>query len=511
MKSICIKNLRSLSDTGQMNLKPINILVGGNSSGKSTFLRLFPLIKQSLRKTINGPILWAGDDEDYVDFGSFNEAVNNSSDKKEIKFKFTFDMSMSDRYGLIYEYNDYVDDDKPYNVDTEFTLAQCKDKSFDYISEITINIFGHKIFMKFNEDKSICFLEINDNECKISEDDMDKMFLGREIPLFDIPLFGLQYLALKQYKDIMGHPDSNNMEMYDKTRTEINYLFFKNIVKAKLKNKKINERKESDYNIEKYDDERYSNKDVNELLMMYYIPNIYDQISRYLYQYFRNVYYIAPVRATAERYYRLRNITVNEVDCRGKNLAVFLNSLEKEQFKRFQQWTKDNLEFFIETSLSEGHVSLKIRKNGSKQAVNLSDTGFGYSQILPIITQLWYIATRKELKYFMNNNVPVTIAIEQPELHLHPALQAKLVDVIVKIMKSPEGRKNINFIIETHSETMINRFANLIYKDKVEEDKIAIFIFDKDDDKDTQVKFGEFDSEGYLSNWPVGFFEPEEV
>ena len=91
MKSIRIKNLRSLSDTKDMELKPINILVGANSSGKSTFLRLFPLIKQSLRKKVNGPILWAGDDDDYVDFGSFKETVNNCSDEKEIKFKFKFD------------------------------------------------------------------------------------------------------------------------------------------------------------------------------------------------------------------------------------------------------------------------------------------------------------------------------------------------------------------------------------------------------------------------------------
>ena len=71
MNSIQVKNLRSLTDTGKIDVKKINILVGTNSSGKSTFLRIFPLLKQSFNKKINGPILWCGDDDDYVDFGSF--------------------------------------------------------------------------------------------------------------------------------------------------------------------------------------------------------------------------------------------------------------------------------------------------------------------------------------------------------------------------------------------------------------------------------------------------------
>ncbi len=68
---IQVKNLRSLYDTGEIEMKKINMLVGNNSSGKSTFLRIFPLLKQSFNKRINGPILWAGDEDDYVDLEAF--------------------------------------------------------------------------------------------------------------------------------------------------------------------------------------------------------------------------------------------------------------------------------------------------------------------------------------------------------------------------------------------------------------------------------------------------------
>lgn len=47
LKSIRIENLRSLTDTGNIELKPLTILVGKNSVGKSTFARTFPLLRQT--------------------------------------------------------------------------------------------------------------------------------------------------------------------------------------------------------------------------------------------------------------------------------------------------------------------------------------------------------------------------------------------------------------------------------------------------------------------------------
>jgi len=48
MDAIRIENLRSLTDTGFVELKPLILLVGQNSSGKSSFLRFFPLLRQSI-------------------------------------------------------------------------------------------------------------------------------------------------------------------------------------------------------------------------------------------------------------------------------------------------------------------------------------------------------------------------------------------------------------------------------------------------------------------------------
>src|SRR5437899_3142974 len=73
LNDIRIQNLRSLVDTGSISLKPLTLLVGANSSGKSTFLRFFPLLRQSVETPTDAPLLWFGR---YVDFGSLEEATN---------------------------------------------------------------------------------------------------------------------------------------------------------------------------------------------------------------------------------------------------------------------------------------------------------------------------------------------------------------------------------------------------------------------------------------------------
>ena len=71
-----------------IELKPITLLVGRNSSGKSSFLRALPLLKQSVTTRTRSPILWWGD---FVDFGSFDGAVYRNEPQREISFHFGFD------------------------------------------------------------------------------------------------------------------------------------------------------------------------------------------------------------------------------------------------------------------------------------------------------------------------------------------------------------------------------------------------------------------------------------
>ena len=233
-------------------------------------------------------------------------------------------------------------------------------------------------------------------------------------------------------------------------------------------------------------------------------------ISNYFKQTFLNVKYIAPLRATAERFYRIQHLSVNEVDQNGTNLPSFLDSLNETQIKEFQSWTKENFNFSVDISKEGGHYSIIISlKDGIN--INLSDMGFGYSQILPILTQLWYSST----KYDKNRRVGFNyfqkiIVIEQPELHLHPEFQAKFTNMLVKVLKYAKNNKtDLKIIIETHSDILINRLGDLIIDDKINANQINIVIFDKEsEEKPTNISLAKYDNDGNLLNWPLGFFQP---
>ena len=68
MDTLQLTNYRKFKDTGVIHLKPITFLVGANSSGKSSFLKFFPLLKQSLGVNRNGTFLWYSSDVDFKDF-----------------------------------------------------------------------------------------------------------------------------------------------------------------------------------------------------------------------------------------------------------------------------------------------------------------------------------------------------------------------------------------------------------------------------------------------------------
>lgn len=94
--------------------------------------------------------------------------------------------------------------------------------------------------------------------------------------------------------------------------------------------------------------------------------------------------------------------------------------------------------------------------------------------------------------------------------YLHPAYQAKMVDVFVNIIKESQNNGiNLKIIIETHSEAMINRIGSLISESKIDAENVNILVFDKVDNQ-TNIKSKRFNREGLLLGWPIGFFAAEE-
>ena len=535
VKEIQMKNFRSLKDTEMQPLSPITILVGENSSGKSTFLRAFPLLKQSISKRTSGPILWAGDVDDYVDFGSFEETVTNDG-SDDITFGFKFSIDPREILSRHYSYS--ISNVKKIvdlsNVDVHYDMKITSERGRDRVTEVTLGIGSFRVVFDIGKNTlttngglKYCVPSVKHLDKDVEQEGREYFdYFRRHCSAFGFELPVIDELWRGTVDEIIRSSSRSESLFIIEASIIIGAVLFNNNNLADLSIERKNDtsiaKLMSDYfsNLSKLLEGDQSGKtaDVFRLCFLY---DCFMLIDDYIYTYFKHVHYIAPLRATAERYYRLRNLAVDEVDYQGKNLPIFINSLTDEQLKQFQIWTDKHFGFTIDIDKSRGHLSLLIQLRGSDKKINLSDTGFGYSQVLPIITQMWELAALPKDSYSkdsythfysVNRLLPLVIAIEQPELHLHPAIQAKLAKAFIACIDiARKNKRELQLIIETHSETIVNYFGRAIARKQLDPNDVSVIIFEKNvGDSVTEVQNSYYNKYGMLTNWPYGFFESEE-
>ena len=99
---------------------------------------------------------------------------------------------------------------------------------------------------------------------------------------------------------------------------------------------------------------------------------------------------------------------------------------------------------------------------------------------------------------------PVSIAIEEPEIHLHPRYQSLLADLFVDAYQN----FGIHFIVETHSEYLIRKLQNLVARGSIKPDTLSFLYVEDGNDSDEKVREIGIAEDGRLTSaFGPGFFD----
>jgi hypothetical protein len=207
--------------------------------------------------------------------------------------------------------------------------------------------------------------------------------------------------------------------------------------------------------------------------------------------------YLGPMRAAPQRLEDLGSFAAEDLGSDGSGTTARLYRLP-------DTLTKVNLileEMEIPYSVQPVRIAndayptvgeyLALQLTDSRTGVTVSprDVGYGISQVLPLVAEA---ASRGE----------APLLVEQPELHLHPRLQALLAEVLVRASNERQ------IILETHSENILLRLQRLVREGTLPHDRLSILYVGSREQSGSWLQPIRLGSDGeMLDEWPDGFFE----
>jgi predicted ATPase len=179
---------------------------------------------------------------------------------------------------------------------------------------------------------------------------------------------------------------------------------------------------------------------------------------------------------------KLRNSIVNEELCLGDDAQILLTQTESWLQEIFEG---AKLEI---PKTSSSVIEPLFNTDPSKNRYKGSNIGFGYSYILPIVVS-GLIAEPGEV-----------LIVENPEAHLHPRAQSRLVRFLAKVSQT-----GVQVFIETHSDHILNALRIAVYDMLITNEEANILYFPPEIGQSIiQIPIEE---NGQIDHWPENFFD----
>lgn len=228
----------------------------------------------------------------------------------------------------------------------------------------------------------------------------------------------------------------------------------------------------------------------------------------------KSIFHVGPLRDYPKRLYLWSGELPDHVGAKGDRAIEAIlgagdrafNFQSKQRTKSLQQLVAERLQDMGLISAFKLHslgqhrkeYEVLVKTSANLPEVKLTDVGFGVGQVLPVIVECFYVPPRS------------VVIFEQPEIHLHPKVQADLADLFVDAIRARENGelRNCQFIIESHSEHFLRRLQRRISEEKLARQDAALYFVHTAEDA-ARIEELDVDDFGNIRNWPRGFFGNE--
>jgi len=543
IQEIQLSNFKAFADTVTIPLKPITMIFGPNSSGKSSIFHALLMLKQTLEESVSAEqsLLPKGN---LVDLGNFREFIYNHDESRSfsVTFKIAPPIELYDAIpteGWIADRDGSVRLENLSHSIESLPLGITIELSFDNITGIHVK----KIDLLVGDDPTPIITFVNEPPASIESlaDDEDKEVKSkRESQWRNYKRSPKNYLKFKKSEDndywkiyfksikedqwwsgwkekfeelskgnnIIKSSITLSMEEQDLCRSlgtslDINNtiattkeLFLDDfLILSKFLPVELNGRDPQFLTSGDFGDQDNDNISVLTLAVSFMIK-----------KFLSDCVHLGPVRQKPERNFFFSGIISPYVGVNGQYTNEILVTNPELVEKVNKQLSSLNLGYQVKivplaSDSSDVKVSTIRLVSDSGIDLAITDVGYGIGQVLPVILQS--ILSKGE-----------TILVEQPELHLHPAQQAELGDLFIN---AALGKQKNTFIIETHSEHLLLRLMRRMRETVNEnlpkgmphvspEDVSILYV--QPTKSGSVVRVFELDAEGQLLDpWPGGFFE----
>ncbi|WP_373492576.1 DUF3696 domain-containing protein [Aquiflexum sp.] len=500
IKTIELENYRLFKDRTAFDLAPITLLTGINSSGKSSLIKAFVLFKTSLERTKSLEELdFSGSGHNLNDF---KNTLNYDTTSDIIYFKFDFQIN-------------YIGDAK---LELGYKMNELNPNKGDLVSIVFFNADEERIFyglksrdadnglhIKYKIDVNYFLNNLDFHRIKV------KSNFGRQ---------GLKYAFPTENKLLYENIDSND-KIYEKylegmdvcskggiiipfehpfadlPQNDETILSGINMLGSSIVHS-------AEYYLDKFGLE-FKKTDYAKFFLEDFSSLIFNHSLKTFSEKFNSIFHFSSVRSIAKKIYTEREKELLQFFLKYKNESEGFNP-EVKQFV-FDQLTRFSIGERIEIeSHKDRLIEIFIMKDGKR--ILLSDLGFGFTQLLPIIMSL-ALKANANFRNIAGESFYLgsLFLIEEPEGNLHPAYQSKLAIMFMEA----STKFNVQFIIETHSEYLIRNFQFLTATKELKTDDTKIFYFFQpgtDEYIHSNFSIIQIENDGRFNNeFGAGFFD----